>query len=70
MSNSNQEIANTFICNQCKFRRAYSTGTDEYPSGATIEYCSKGHWQDGDLHTTEEPDVWVDCTDFSTIQST
>jgi len=51
-------------CDKCQFRKRYRTGADEYPACTTIEYCSKGHWEGGDIPSAEDIDNWSNCADF------
>ena len=55
-----------FKCSDCKHKKRYTTGRDEYPGLTTIEYCSKGHWEGGDPEPEPNQDfaVWDDCKDF------
>jgi hypothetical protein len=34
-------------CDKCKFKKSYTTGADEYPPLTNLEYCGKGHWENG-----------------------
>ena len=58
--------AGQFKCDSCQFRKHYRTGYDDYPSCTTIEYCSKGHWENGVPDSAEKVDVWLNCEDFMT----
>lgn len=50
-------------CDKCQFRKRYRTGADEYPAYTTIEYCSKGHWEGGDIPSAEDIDNWSNCSE-------
>jgi len=53
-------------CDNCQFKKSYTTGIDEYPALTTIPYCSKGHWADGDMFDdVANPDPWESCKDFT-----
>lgn len=51
-------------CDKCQFKKRYNTGRDEYPAYTTIEYCSKEHWEGGDMPSVEDIDNWSNCVDF------
>lgn len=53
-----------FTCDKCQFKKRYRTGADEYPACTTIEYCSKGDWENGDMPSAEDIDNWSNCADF------
>lgn len=53
-----------FTCDKCQLKKRYSTGADEYPAYTTIEYCSKGHWEGGDIPSADDIDNWSNCADF------
>ena len=56
--------AGQLTCDKCQLKKRYSTGGDEYPAYTTIEYCSKGHWENGDIPSAEDIDNWSNCADF------
>lgn len=56
--------AGQFTCDKCQLKKRYSTGADEYPAYTTIEYCSKGHWEGGDIPSADDIDNWSNCADF------
>lgn len=57
-------------CDNCQFKKKYTTGRDEYPSCTTIEFCSKGHWKNGDIPSVDDIDKWSNCTDFLPTSTT
>ena len=64
-TNANNVLcAGQFKCDTCQFKKKYSTGADEYPAYTTIEYCSKGHWEGGDIPSADDIYNWSNCADF------
>lgn len=53
-----------FKCSDCQHKKRYTTGRDEYPALTTMEYCSKEHWEGGDIPSADDIDNWSNCTDF------
>lgn len=51
-------------CDTCQFKKNYSTGGDEYPAYTTINYCSKGHWENYTSDSADEVDIFYNCADF------
>ena len=51
-------------CDTCKFKKHYSTGGDEYPAYTTIEYCSKGNWENYTPDSADKVDIFYNCADF------
>ena len=51
-------------CDTCQFKKKYSTGVDEYPAYTTIEYCSKGHWENYTHDSADKVDIFYNCADF------
>jgi hypothetical protein len=49
-------------CNNCINRKMYRTGSDEYPANTNVEYCSKGHWENG--HRLQDGESFDNCVDF------
>ena len=57
-------------CNNCEFKKRHHTGSDEYPANTTIEYCSKGHWEGGDIPIPDEVDFFDNCKDYKQHDTT
>ncbi len=51
-------------CDTCKFRKSYTTGTDEYPPLTNLEFCGKGHWENGHEPDNSNKDLFLNCKDF------
>ncbi|MFA5434169.1 MAG: hypothetical protein WC319_15095 [Candidatus Paceibacterota bacterium] len=51
-------------CDTCQFKKHYSTGGDEYPAYTTVEYCSKGHWENYTPDSADKVDIFYNCADF------
>lgn len=55
-------------CDKCQLKKRYTTGADEYPAYTTIEYCGKGHWENGDMLNAEQIYNLAKCTDYLEVK--
>ncbi len=58
------------ICDNCKFKWLYTTGSKERPPHTTLVYCAKGYWVDKPTEHENTPLTQDGCSGFETKEET